>query len=137
MAATALLVALLFGYVTYVGLRLRATYNLATEVGLLRQKYDQVLIDATSIHVHIEERLDKMERFLFGDVLESLQKTGAAPPKTTPSTTPPSTSIQVWQRTRDKELRDRLDMLERLRLKNEMRIEQLEREVREIKREIR
>jgi hypothetical protein len=135
MAATAMLAALVIGTVTYVGLRLRATYEIRTEMGLLNQKFNLVMADAESLHIHIEERLDAIEKFLFGDVLESLMTTKAQTPSAVPLPRP--TVVQLWQQNRDKELRERLDALERHHLKDEQRIEQLEQMIRDIKREIR
>lgn len=122
MMATAMLVALVIGYMTYVGLRLHATYVLRTELSLLEAKVDRNAIDAQTIHRHTEGRLDDIERLLFGDVLNSIQKPASRPSK-------PS-AVELWQRNRDRELRARLDALERMRLRVEGRIDSLEREIR-------
>lgn len=131
MAGTALLAALFMGYATYVGLRLKATYGMRTEVALLQQKVDEALTEREAAHAQVNTRLDEIERFLFGEVLASLMTTAPQPPSERP------TPVQLWQRNRDKELRTRLDTLERLRVQNEQRIEELEREIRDIKRAIR
>lgn len=66
------------------------------EIDIIRMRHESMISDANS-------RLDSIERVLYGDVVAKLQKV------------PQATRLEVWQQNREKELRERINQLERWR----------------------
>jgi hypothetical protein len=98
--------------ITYFGLRLRVTYNLSAEFAQLQAEHRDMMALSNQRLQELRARLDEMERVLFGDVLAKIEKTQK-------TATPKLPIPDVWQRNRDRELRDRLDALEKWRLQQE------------------
>jgi septal ring factor EnvC (AmiA/AmiB activator) len=68
-----------------------------------QQQQSRTLLEQTGL------RLDQIERSLFGDVVAKLEK----------QTKPPPSWVELWQKNRDKELRDRIAAIERRLLRLE------------------
>lgn len=105
----ALTCAMLVAFVAYATFRLRVTYELQTALAQFQAERASLFEANRREHQAVSERLDELERVLFGDVLVKI----AAQLK---AAKPPMTAMQVWQRNRDRELRDRLTRLEEWRL---------------------
>jgi hypothetical protein len=97
---------------TFIVTRLRATYKMQTELQILKSQHEEVVKQNEAIKTDTAIRLDELERFLFGDVVEKLQK-AESKPVIAPA------QLQRWMVNRDKDLRDRLDRLERWRLEHD------------------
>ena len=104
-------VALLVGFVliggAYCAFRLRALYTFQTDVATFvienRNAHEKVETEVTNI----EARLNNLERILFGDMIAQLEKNAK-------TLKPPAPNwVELWQKNRDKELRDRINALER------------------------
>jgi anti-sigma factor ChrR (cupin superfamily) len=110
MAATALVFAMIVGYATYIGLRLRVTYTLNARVERLMAEQSALMQQNDQFHDQISARLDELERLMFGEVLAKIDTSAPGTPRTT-------ASVQLWQKNRDAELRKRLAALEQWRAK--------------------
>lgn len=110
MAVLAMGLALIAGYVSYMSLRIRVTYTLQTRVALLEAERMESAAANAAFHEGISERLDNLERIIFGEVLTKID---VPPPK-------PSV-VQLWQRNRDLQIRKRLEALEQWRAQTEGR----------------
>lgn len=86
-------------------LRLRVTYDVQREIAALRMEIAERDRVAADVRREYGGRLDLIERNLYGDVAAAL----AAPPTTS--------TVELWQRNRDRELRDRIQRLEEWRLR--------------------
>jgi hypothetical protein len=108
----ALLCAALVAFVAYTTFRLRVTYAVQTEVATMRAERRNIVAENDREHDALVARLDELERVLFGEVLGKITDQ-------LKQAKPPITAVQVWQRNRDRELRDRLARLEQWRLELE------------------
>lgn len=110
--------------VTFVVLRIRVTYHVQQELALLRAEH-KLLIDAiTNNNTVCTERLNVVEQTLFGEVLPTqkrlvIEAAPAAPPHRVLS------RIEIYQQNTNKELRARLESIERWRFEMERRFHNL------------
>lgn len=91
----------------YVLLVARQITKNATDIGQLQIIVQQMQADHSSRTAILSQRVDQLERVLFGDLVEKLNQP------------PPPNVPEAWQRNRDKELRDRILRLEEWRLRDE------------------
>jgi hypothetical protein len=89
-------------FMVFTVFRLRVTYELQRDYAEHFAHHRRVEQWTEAALKQTEARLDRMERILFGDVIAQLEKK-----------TPPPAWIELWQKNRDKELRDRIIALER------------------------
>jgi hypothetical protein len=108
-AARSFAVAVIIGVITYFALRLRVTYEMQTEIDRLRIERAELVKRNAIAHDEMMNRLDELERVLFGDVLAKVDKNAAAISKLP----------TAWQRQRDLEFRKRLDALEQWRMQRD------------------
>lgn len=100
------LTAVLLGAVTYVLVRLRVTYRLQSDLSLINAEIRDLHKQLEFYDRNCDVRLSELEREVLGQVTPQPPKLG----RTGPS------RIELWQRNRDQELRDRIRALERWRL---------------------
>lgn len=110
-----IVVAFLVGFIfvggAYITIRLRTLYNIQTEIAHLKAEHRHVKQELETQLNGNGIRIDQLERILFGDVIAQLEKkVQADAAKQKP---PPPTWVELWQKNRDKELRDRIVELER------------------------
>jgi len=98
----ALLIALTFAVI-----RLRDTYVLETRVNQLDGTVQNVLLQRTVILADLDARLDLLERAMFGDIIPKMDRK---------ATTQPESRLEALLLQNDKELRERIQRLERWRL---------------------
>lgn len=89
---------------TYMLARIRIVQRNSTELVALSAHLEALRMANDANLRDINNRLDEIERVLFGDVVEKLEKRPPGPNR-----------IELWQQNRDKELRDRILRLERWR----------------------
>jgi hypothetical protein len=90
---------------TYVGLRLRTTYSLDYRITALQHEVETLAAQLKAMDRDITIRVSVLERVIYGQALPEIADVQNTP-----------TPVEVWQRNRDRLLRERLDRLERWRL---------------------
>lgn len=88
--------------------RVRVTYALEAKVAQVESTHRELLLQCTSKQTEIAQRLDTLERVLFGDVLPKVNQ---------PRIPPPTSRIESMMLRNEKELRARVEALERWRLR--------------------
>ena len=99
---------------TALGMGLYSLYRIRVELSTLRVQYDTHVKERVVLDAGITKQLDMLYRTLYAPI-----------DLPTPQPRQPS-AVEVWQVNRDKELRQRLVVLEQWRLKTSTTLEQLE-----------
>lgn len=102
-------------FFVYCYLRVRTVYENQLAVAVLRADVRELEERHSAQIKELEHRADELEKVLYGDVVAKLAKQPPGP-----------TRIEIWQRNRDKELRERLIAIERWRMTIEHRVDQLQ-----------
>lgn len=96
----ALLIIIIIALSFFVIIRIRVTYRLETDLAILRQQITDQTKELADARKEAQKALDDMAVTVYG-------------PLTTLKRRP--SSVEIWQRNRDKELRDRIHRLEQWR----------------------
>jgi hypothetical protein len=105
-------VGLMVAFVLVVGavvvLRVRVTYDLQSQFNQHRIEHEQLTTVSAVQNRDVIARVDSLERVLFGDVVTKLMEQEN---KTKPIA--PPVRLQQWMVNRDKDMRERLERIER------------------------
>ena len=104
--AMALLVGAILIGGTFVALKLHALYRVQLDMSALMADHTKLREDLTRQDALYSDRFDSLERVLFGDVVVKLMEKEAKPVQAPPR-------LQQWMVNRDKDLRERLERIER------------------------
>ncbi len=99
-------------FATYVVLRIHVTYQIQRDLALLKASAAELAADKDSLRRDCAQRLDVLEQTLFGEVLPKQGRLADVPQANTIRLS----RIEVYQQNTNKELRARLERLERWRL---------------------
>lgn len=105
-------VAIIAGICFYAILRFRVTYQLESDNAKLSSQITELAARQEALHKSVNERLDLLEAFLYGSIVPSLQDESRAKTQETRRSNLPA----IWQKNRDRELRERIQQLEQWRL---------------------
>ena len=92
----------------FVSVRVRQVYAFESKVSELQSANRELLLNCTAHTLEEAERINNLERVLFGDVVPKVEKPPAALP---------ATRIEALMLRNERELRQRVEALERWRLK--------------------
>lgn len=102
--------ALVLGVVMYIVFRLSAMQGWQNDLTLLQARVEELEKLTRIMNESHSSRLDYLERTVYGDLLSKVMQPAPA--------SPPVARFETWQLNREKELRARLDRLERWRLEH-------------------
>jgi polyhydroxyalkanoate synthesis regulator phasin len=117
--------------VVFITLRLYAGYIAQARIGALEQ---QVLTLERQHETEIkaqDAQLSEIETVLFGTIEPKVEETAAKVAQRLPSSL--STRVELWQKNRDQELRDRIERLERSLLDLASQMRRLDRRMEELR----
>lgn len=114
-ALVALALAILVFFIVY-------AFKTRRELEVLRTQYDTHVREKAVLDKVIQEQLDAFYRTLYTD--PDLKK-ALEPPAKTPAGVRQPSYVELWQRNRDKELRDRINRLELWRLRTQQLLNDL------------
>lgn len=93
----------------FVAFRLKETYALERQLAQVESTHRDLVLKCAATQTEITQRFDTIERVLFGDVLPKVDAATAAKP--------PAMRLEAMMLRNEKELRARVEALERWRLK--------------------
>jgi len=97
---------------TFITLRLRETYRMQSDLVKLMSDHGTLQGEVMRLEKAYGERFDDLERVLFGDVVAKLLKEEPKPVQA-------PLRLQNWMMNRDKDMRERLERIERRLMKIE------------------
>lgn len=95
--------------VLFIGVRMRETYAIEMKVNSLEAAERELAVTCAAVQGDIGQRLDTLERVLFGDVLPKVDRATAE--------RPPALRADALMLRNERDLRARVEALERWRLK--------------------
>ena len=113
--ALALFICFTLIFFVYAYMRVKQIYENQVELATIKAEYSELLRIHTAQLEELQKREDITEKLLYGDVLAKLAKQPSTP-----------TGLELWQRNRDREFRERLSSLERRFMTLERRAERLQ-----------
>lgn len=108
-AVRVLVVALVVVTAGFIAIRLRQGYALETRVAEAERSHRDLMLKCAATQTEIAQRFDTIERVLFGDVLPKVDAATAAKP--------PALRLEALMLRNERELRSRVESLERRMLK--------------------